>query len=424
MHFLGRADSQVKFRGYRIELQEVEQALKNINGVVQAAVKIIDHADNQELAAWVSGDSNNSANYIRQSLARKLPDYMVPTKISFIKEMPLSATGKVNYHNLPLNFSIITSDDQREPRGKVEQALMRIWQSVLNRDDVKIHDNFFLLGGDSLAAVILLTKIHEETGVKLPLYKLVEYPSIAELAPVISDDLGKPQLLVSLGNTTRNSALYIAASGHGDLLRFKALAKSLKGACDVHMLQPPTHDKNLTFDSLGKLYAEQILNSQQKKIYLAGFSIGGIAALETARELQKNQVEIELLILIDTVFVKLPKVRYTLWKWLSWLTLKLRFLNPLINDRQLSTILNDTGLYSQVEALSEYHPKPYKNPTLLIKTIASSWFKGVLFGQWRKTMNGHLTEDEVEGGHSSIFKRGKIEKLAETITKYIKENDQ
>lgn len=422
LHFIGRVDSQVKYKGYRVELQEIEQALSAIDGVSQAAVKIIDSDSGQELAAWISGGKLESAHYIRQALARKLPDYMVPTKICFLAELPLSNTGKVNYNNLPLQFSVVTSEEQREPRGKIEQSLVKIWQKVLNREDIKIHDNFFLLGGDSLAAVIVLTNIHEQLGVKLPLYKLVEYPSIAELAPIINKDLGSPQLLVSFGNTTRNNALYIAASGHGDLLRFKALAKNLKGACDVHMLQPPTQDKNLTFDELGKLYAEQILNNQSKTIYLAGFSIGGIAALETARELQKQHVDVELLILIDTVFVKLPKVGYKIWRWLSWLTSKLKFVNPLINDRKLSAILNDTGLYSQAEALYEYQPEPYKNPTLLIKTVANSWLKGFLFGQWRRTMNGNLREDEVEGGHSSIFKIGKIEKLAETIMKYLKEN--
>ena len=109
---------------------------------------------------------------------------------------------------------------------------MALWQAVLNTPTVGLTDNFFDLGGDSLAAVSILTGIEKLLGRRVPMYLLTEHPTIEQLALVLKSDVKAPGMLIELGSGGGQVPLYLAASGHGDLLRFQNLAQALGSACD------------------------------------------------------------------------------------------------------------------------------------------------------------------------------------------------
>jgi natural product biosynthesis luciferase-like monooxygenase protein len=190
VEFLGRADRQVKLRGYRIELDEIENLLSEHPAVSQAAV-IIDgsHDGNARLAAYIVADVGNAkldVAEMRQHLNRHLPDYMVPADFIVLEQLPFTPNGKVDRKALPkVNGSTAAPTEFIAPDTATEKALAELWQKVLRLDRVSVGDNFFAAGGHSLLAMQLAGHVRDRFGVDLPLRNLFERPTVGKLAEVI-----------------------------------------------------------------------------------------------------------------------------------------------------------------------------------------------------------------------------------------------
>ncbi|MBH8561812.1 amino acid adenylation domain-containing protein [Nostoc sp. CENA67] len=187
IEFLGRIDNQVKIRGFRIEIGEIE-ALLNQHPQVQETVAIAreDVPGNKRLVAYVIPQlkSATTVNEIRNFLKEKLPEFMVPSAVVLLKELPLSSNGKVDRKALP-SPEQVRSDLRGEfvpPRTFVEEMLAQIWAEVLKLDQVGIYDNFFELGGHSLLTTQLLAKLKENFNCDISLRSLLENPTVAGLA--------------------------------------------------------------------------------------------------------------------------------------------------------------------------------------------------------------------------------------------------
>ncbi|MDU0154791.1 surfactin non-ribosomal peptide synthetase SrfAA [Bacillus cabrialesii] len=186
IEYLGREDDQVKVRGYRIELGEIEAVIQQAPDVAKAVVLARpDEQGNLEVCAYVvqKPDSEFAPASLREHAARQLPDYMVPAYFTEITEIPLTPSGKVDRRKLfALEVKAVSGTAYTAPRNETEKAIAAIWHDVLNVEKAGIFDNFFETGGHSLKAMTLLTKIHKETGVEIPLQFLFEHPTIASLA--------------------------------------------------------------------------------------------------------------------------------------------------------------------------------------------------------------------------------------------------
>ncbi len=187
VEFLGRRDFQVKVRGYRIEPGEIESQLKGINEIKNAVV--IDREDtsgDKYLCAYFIADREIEAQKLKESLSRSLPKYMIPTHFVQIKEIPLTSNGKVDRKALP-SPEIRAKNKYIAPRDDLEEKLVEIWSKVLGKekDIISIDANFFHLGGHSLKATILASKIHKTFEVKVPLATFFKYPYIEEIAKYI-----------------------------------------------------------------------------------------------------------------------------------------------------------------------------------------------------------------------------------------------
>ncbi|HSF38969.1 MAG TPA: non-ribosomal peptide synthase/polyketide synthase [Thermoanaerobaculia bacterium] len=192
--FAGRADRQLKVRGYRIEPGEIEAALLAEPGVREVVVVVReDRPGDRRLVAYLVGDALE-ASALRERLRSRLPAHMVPALFVRLDALPLSPNGKVDRPALP------APEGERPelragcaaPSTPAEQALAEIWCQVLRIERIGVHDDFFELGGDSLLAVRLLARLREVFRVEVPLRTLFEAPTVAELAPRISAllDLG------------------------------------------------------------------------------------------------------------------------------------------------------------------------------------------------------------------------------------------
>ncbi|MGW2051076.1 amino acid adenylation domain-containing protein [Streptomyces sp. NPDC001858] len=186
---VGRADDQVKVRGFRIEPGEVESVLRGHPGVAQAAVTAReDTPGDRRLVAYIVPADDGSedvdgelAASVRKFVAQRLPDHMVPTAVVAVAEMPLTAGGKLDRGALPAPTAV-TADVRRAPTTPVEQALCEAFAQVLDIDAVGLDDNFFDLGGHSLLAVRLISRIRVALGVEVDIQVLFEAPTVTMLA--------------------------------------------------------------------------------------------------------------------------------------------------------------------------------------------------------------------------------------------------
>jgi amino acid adenylation domain-containing protein len=195
IEFLGRVDNQVKVRGHRIELSEIEATLAMHHAVRECALMVRDEAGDKRLVAYiVSAKPEHSAasEELRQFLAEKLPDYMMPSRFVFLEALPLTPNGKVDRHALP------APDGTREalvdayvaPQTPTEEMLVNIWSDVLAVEPVGVSDNFFDLGGHSLLATQVMSRLREAFGVEVALRELFEQPTVRELARRVDEARG------------------------------------------------------------------------------------------------------------------------------------------------------------------------------------------------------------------------------------------
>jgi amino acid adenylation domain-containing protein len=183
LEFVGRLDHQVKLRGHRIELGEVEAALATHPAVAQAVALV----RNEALVAYLVEATPVRDAELAAHLGRLLPDYMVPRIWIRLPEIPLTVNGKVDRAALPIPEAAGDAPDSPDtpPTTDMEARVAELWSEVLKRDRVGIHANFFALGGHSLLALRLLGRIGAEYGVRLPLRVFFEAPTVAELAEIL-----------------------------------------------------------------------------------------------------------------------------------------------------------------------------------------------------------------------------------------------
>lgn len=190
LEFAGRIDNQIKLRGFRIELEEIESALAQHSEVVQAVVILReDNPGDKRIVAYVVPRTEETARAVelRKYLRERLPEYMVPSAFVFQKSLPLTLNGKVDRRALPApkqdRSALERSYDA--PATPAESRLCAIWAEVLHRDKVGVNDNFFELGGDSLVASRILSRMRTAFGVSLPLRVFFERPVISYIARLL-----------------------------------------------------------------------------------------------------------------------------------------------------------------------------------------------------------------------------------------------
>ncbi|NOK13568.1 amino acid adenylation domain-containing protein, partial [Corallococcus exercitus] len=192
LEFLGRVDFQLKIRGYRVELGEVEAGLGACEGVREAVVIAREDAPgDKRLVAYVVAKPGSTveATALRSELKGQLPEYMVPSAFVVLEAMPLNANGKVDRKALPAPDaeSEPRSRDFVAPRSDLEQQLAAIYSELLGVKRVGIHDGFFELGGHSLLATQAISRIRQTFQVELPLRKLFESPTVETLAVLVME---------------------------------------------------------------------------------------------------------------------------------------------------------------------------------------------------------------------------------------------
>lgn len=196
IEFLGRIDDQVKVRGYRVELGEIEHVVRAQPGVEASVVTLRAAADDSDpaLVAYVvlkqagyevSHSARPSRESIAAALAEQLPAYMVPDAVVILDALPLTANGKIDRAKLPAPDATATVAEYIAPRTETEKKIATMWMEVFKKENIGLTDNFLLLGGHSLLAIRVLGKISKAFGVRLALRALFDAPTVEQLAELV-----------------------------------------------------------------------------------------------------------------------------------------------------------------------------------------------------------------------------------------------
>jgi microcystin synthetase protein McyA len=200
LEYLGRVDHQVKVKGYRIELGEIEAVLAQCPGVRSAVVVAREDAPGEKrLVAYVVGES--AVEECRDTLAARLPDYMIPAVFVVLGSLPLTANGKVDRRALPAPPRAAAEEEAYvAPRTPAEEILAGIWAQALGLERVGVHDNFFSLGGDSITGLLSISKA-KKAGLNLTSRQIFQHPTIAELALVAAAGAAAAPALATAATT-------------------------------------------------------------------------------------------------------------------------------------------------------------------------------------------------------------------------------
>jgi amino acid adenylation domain-containing protein len=311
IYLMGRADQQIKIRGYRIEPGEIEACLLAQPGITDAVVIAReDTPGNKILVAYIIGkDTHVDSQKWKKILQQSIPDFMVPNEYVVMESFPLLPNGKINRAALP-------KPEKRHHPGALkttadntvmEKLVTRIWAEALDIDDVGLDEDFFELGGHSLIAVEMMTKLEKETGKHLPIAALFESPTIRKLSLFLQEgNLNASwDSLVPVRAGGSKPPLYIV---HGDGLNvmvFNSIPKYMDPEQPVYGLQPKglngIDNPDESMEEIAAYYIESVLKHNPKGPYfLAGYSFGGIVALEMTKQLRASGHDVKMLAMFDT----------------------------------------------------------------------------------------------------------------------------
>ncbi|HEY9196597.1 MAG TPA: amino acid adenylation domain-containing protein [Mucilaginibacter sp.] len=311
MEFIGRKDNQVKIQGFRVELGEIESVLNN-SGLLSSAVVLAkaDGHGTKQLVAYVVYNQHNQTDEeaLKAYLKKTLPDYMVPAIWVKLDSLPLTANGKIDRNALSANddFQQIKTDIVG-PETETERMLLNIWKDYFKKDNIGVMCSFFEIGGHSLMAVQILSKLKKTTGKNFQLSILYKYPTVRSLAQFIDQETSDYNFksLVAIKPSGSKNPLYII---HGDglnVLNFSHLAKHVHSEQPVYGLQAlGLNGTDEPIDNLQVIayhYMQEIIQHNPQGPYLlAGYSSGGYVAMEIRKQMVALGKDVKMLIIFDT----------------------------------------------------------------------------------------------------------------------------
>jgi amino acid adenylation domain-containing protein len=326
--YRGRIDHQVKVRGFRIELEEIECVLGQHPDVRDTVVLAReDVPGDKRLVAYIVTDGTHDVGEWRRWLSRSLPDYMLPAAFVTLEAFPLTTSGKIDRAALPAPDASRPSQDKAyvAPRDQLEQILVDLWRPVLGLNELGVNDNFFEAGGDSIKGAILINRLQQLVGEYVYVVAIFDAPTVAQLADylrrhyptavnriyggldVVSGESGirewSPLVEIQRGNS--KSPLFFVHPIGGNVFCYVDLARELGPEQSFYGLQSfglagdatPLNDVS----EMAVRYLDAMRRVQPEGPYmLGGWSFGGLVAYEMAQLLQRAGQEVGLLGLIDT----------------------------------------------------------------------------------------------------------------------------
>ena len=467
IEFCGRIDNQVKVRGFRIEPAEIEAVAMRLKEIGQALVIPVQNhfGENILVCHYVSAPGCAAAHEeLRTHLSAVLPAYMIPSQYRRWDAFPLNANGKVDRRKLveASTSSQPAAASESEGLGDIERTLLRMFRSLLDRDNIGIDDDFFASGGHSLTAARLFAKIEKQFGKRLPLATMFEAPTIRQLATILRDKEWSPKwspLVPIRANGTRRPLFLVHAIG-GNVLNYKRLDAYLAPNQPIYALQAAgLQDRRMdttTIEEVARTYLNALRSTQPEgPYYLGGFSSGGVVAYEMAQQLVRVGQDVAIVLLFESsvepstasLFRSRRFHRAALravpafWWNLGYMMrtdprafLQRKAHNVLLNLRIMlyqiqGACANVLGIPAPasfltveevfIRALDKYVPQPYLGSAVLFRTKDSDCYDPDNARTWSKLVRRGLDVVDVVGDHETMFEEPQVKDLANAITSYL-----
>lgn len=306
LHVVGRADYQVKVRGFKVDLALVEATLLHCAGVGACAVVAFeDDLRNTNLAAFlVPAEGVPSVSALRRELLRSLPAHMIPSRFLFVSKLPLTANGKLD--RKALQVPPLGPRKSHKSANVVEHVIAETWKDVLGTDRCGPGDDFWELGGNSLLAAGLMAELQERLSVNVPIAMLWEAPTVPELASLLRG-VASPRwpAVVCFRTEASRPPLFVAPGAGSDALALYHLSQALGEDQPVCALQyrgaDGVQEPHRRIEQAAADYINEIRKIQARGPYwIAGTSFGGLVAFEIARQLLQQGEQVAMLGIIDT----------------------------------------------------------------------------------------------------------------------------
>jgi amino acid adenylation domain-containing protein len=455
LDFQGRVDNQIKLRGFRIELEEIEAAIRDYEGVHEAFVLPVEYSpEDQRLVAYILSGAQVSIPALRNFLRDRLPFYMLPSEFIPLESLPMTSNGKIDRVALDAirrEFEEKTLAESSQQVDDLEEQLRVVWQRLLKIRNIGLSDDFFDLGGHSLLATRLFAEIEKITGKKIPLSVLVQNPTVRALAKYIhSHSEEEWPGLVPLREQGDLPPLFIAHGLGSNLLLFRSLVECLGENQPVYGIQmvgdAAARPEELTIESLAARYVDEIRAINPSGPYaLAGHSLGGLMAFEVASQLRSRGAEISLLALLDCDLHVAQRIhepvdgqkittgdKIKLWRnklarfaagdmvdmvWRKLLYNKLMFKIWLLRriHREGSYYPNVFGVDPYIGIFAEkYIPRPTQINAVVFVAEDQLAPQSIGLG-WSDVVVGNLDIQLIPGTHQTMFTRPSVLILAEEL---------
>ncbi len=312
IEYIGRIDHQIKIRGNRVELNEIKHQILKDKSVKDALVICKEHNNSKHIYAYVIFNSEGDLDQIKAQLKKVLPSYMVPSFLVEVKEFPLSSNGKVDFKKLPEPSIIV--QEREEALSEIERELISLWEDILKVNIPSVNSDFFESGGDSLAAIQLITRIDNIT-----IEDVYQNPTIRELAKII-DGMNKidNQILVPYKKFSlkKQSALVCFPYGGGSSIVYKDLFDEFSKfdeGYNLFSVNLPGHTYNMSeqefisLEEASDLIVEQLEQRDYKEVVLYGHCVGSALTILTATKLQKTSIRVKSIYLGGILLPKAAK---------------------------------------------------------------------------------------------------------------------
>ncbi|MGW2634423.1 hybrid non-ribosomal peptide synthetase/type I polyketide synthase [Streptomyces chattanoogensis] len=447
IEFLGRQDGQVKIQGYRIELGEIESVLSRMPGVRGAVAAAIGEAmESKTLVAGVVLDATEATlDAVTDALRGQLPAYMVPSRLVELDAVPTTANGKVDRRVLQEHCRLSLRQSPTEPpRGDTERCLAGLWSQLLPNAPVGREDDFFALGGNSLLGVRLISRIRAELGTTLPLSVLFTHPTVAAMAEAVRDGRARRTTLVPMTSEGTGPTSYWIHPVGGDVVCYRGLAQVL-GMPVTGVQVPDDLATPVDLGHLAELYTDAIAaDTAGQDVRIAGWSMGGVLALEVAERLAARGFTVAPVVAIDLMeHPDEDRGEPSHAELLAWFARDVAHIagapDPLAGydleqvddpDAVLAERLRAGGLLgsdtddvtinallsrfaANARALSAHRPGRYQAPVVLIR--ASDGASETVTSAWAAHLTGPVAVHTLDGDHYSVLQADRTEALASTV---------
>ena len=461
IEIIGRKDRQVKVRGFRIELDALQNIAKTIDGIKEAVVLL----KNDSLCFYVYCLENTSIAIISESLKTKLPAYLWPFTVTILNEFPILGNGKIDYKKLSKIDSVnleMAKNEIQAPRDEVELDLLAIWKKVLKIEYLGINDNFFDVGGHSLMAIELIARINKTYSTNFQIGILFEHNSINSIAKQIRlSNSTKPltsSSIVLLNKGTSKSNLFIVHPAGGDVFAYYELASRISKDVNVYGLQSEAGKKDVdSIEEMASNYLQDIAAIDGNHFF-AGWSMGALVAFEMAFQYKKKTNKERPVIILDQIAPAINIELETYEDEVDRLVLFASKIEHLVNNKLniSKEILNGKNATERSEIFLKefkknnmvpadlqvdqfhgflekmihhneittlYKGNNYTGPVTLVKakesTFISNEFEDSIDYGWSNYTQKDINIEEVKGNHITMMRHPNIDLTAKIISTQI-----